>query len=175
LYQFEQLMISEMQHVSFLRLEGDEGDYFDGRKPSWGDSFTRFPLIREEAIQGGKAYAVGLYPACAFHMMRILEIALNTLAEELGVTFEHRNWQNILNDLEAAVREIDKSHDPHKKAKSHFYSGVALHFFFLKDAWRNYAMHVKEPWDQGRALSVMNHVSELTRALALDRPWDQRS
>lgn len=159
----------------YLRLEGDEGKYFAGKALSWGDAPTRFS-VQDEIDEGMKCYALGRYPASVFHMMRALEIGLNALADELGVTFEHRNWENVIADIEAELIRIEKAPnvppDPHRKERLHFYGEAARHFRFLKEAWRNYAMHVKETHDDGTARSVVLHVSEFMRQLAAKRPWE---
>src|SRR5258708_27237815 len=160
----------DMKRALYLRLEGEESDYYSGKKPDWGKALSAFD-IRDEVSEGTRSFGVGRYPAAAFHMMRVLEVGLNALAAELSVPYEHRNWENIINDIEARVREIDKSPDPHRKAKLHFYSAVAIHFRFLKDAWRNYVMHVKEPYSPATAHTTIRHVSEFMAQLAERRPW----
>lgn len=160
----------DMKRSVYLRLEGDESAFYEGTKPTWGNAFSVFD-IQQEAEEGARCYAVGRYPATAFHMMRVLEVGLNSLAAELQVDYEHKNWENVINEVESKLRQIDKSQDPDRKAKVHFYSEVALHFRFLKDAWRNYVMHVKERCTQSMAHSTLGHVSEMMGHLANKRPW----
>jgi hypothetical protein len=172
-YHFVSTMQSEMKLVRFLQLEGDEPAYFDVRKPAWGTASTRFPDIIDDAGEGGKCFALGRYTAAVFHMMRVLEIGLTALSDEVGATTKRPDWHNVVTEIENRIAAISTTQPlpPDWKAKAHFYAGLALHFRFLKDAWRNYVAHAKETYDAGTALSVLTHVSEFMQQLAKDRPW----
>lgn len=164
----------EMRGQTFLRLEADEPLYFDGKALDWGAARDLFP-IGDEVDEAAKCFALCRYPATVFHMMRVLEAGLNGLAGELSVPFEHANWENIINNIEARLQSMEKAPnsppDPHRKARLHFYGEAARHFRFLKEAWRNYAMHTKETYDKGTAFSVLHHTTEFMRQLAVKRPW----
>lgn len=175
-YELIRRITDEMRaSAMYLRLEGDEPKYFSGKALSWGDAPARF-VVQDEINEGMQCFALGRYPASVFHMMRVLEIGLNALAGELGVPFEHRNWENVIAAIEAELVRREKAPntppDPHRKARLHFYGESARHFRFLKEAWRNYAVHVKETYDHGTAQSVLQHVSEFIRQLATERPWE---
>lgn len=59
------------------------------------DVTAKFPSISLEAEEASKCYALGRSTACVFHLMRILELGLNSLAHSLGVSFQRRNaWRN---------------------------------------------------------------------------------
>jgi hypothetical protein len=54
-----------------------------------------------------------------------------------------------------------------KQKEQKFYSQAATQFMFLKDAWRNHIMHVRDvPYDEGRAFSIFDHVRQFMQALA---------
>jgi hypothetical protein len=61
---------------------------------------------------------------------------------------------------------MDSSFGLDWKDKQKFYSEAASQFMFLKEAWRNYAMHVGDVYDEGKALSVLTHVRVVMQALA---------
>ena len=165
----------DMARSVYLRLEDDEPKYYKGTKLDWGLARERFP-IADDADEGSKCFGLGRYPAAVFHMMRVLDIGLHALAEELEVPFSQHysaNWENIINDIEARTKQIPST-DPDRKLRLHFYSAAASHFFFVKEAWRNYVMHVKASHNQGSALMVMLGVSEFMKQLAAERPWTRR-
>jgi hypothetical protein len=61
---------------------------------------------------------------------------------------------------------MNASFGPDWKEQQRFYSQAATHFMFLKDAWRNHVMHIRDvPYDEGIALSVFGHVREFMQAL----------
>lgn len=125
---------------------------------------------RKEIQEAGRCYAAGRNTACVLHLMRVLEVGLNALAIKFGVPFEHTNWDNIITPIEKKIKEIEATPNhlkpPKWKDDRKFYSEVAAQFRFLKDAYRNYAMHVHETYDETDAREIYNHVSSVMRHLA---------
>ncbi len=78
--------------------------------------------------------------------MRVLECGLVELARYLQVSQadEPHNWGELINRIEARIRDIrnPKYNLPrdvtHKRVDL---EGLAVHFRFMKDAWRNFTMH----------------------------------
>jgi hypothetical protein len=126
-----------------------------------------FPSCVPEIQNAGNCYALEQYEASAFHSMKVLERGLGTLAKKFGVDFSHTNWHNVLEEVEKKIRKMDSSFGSDWKERQKFYSQAATQFMFLKDAWRNHVMHVRDlPYDEGRSHSVLGHVQEFMQALA---------
>jgi len=92
--------------------------------------------------------------------MRVLEHGLRKLAEAVNLTFDIQVWNTIIEQIENQIREIG-DHWPRSATKSDwmsFYSIAAKEFFHFKDGWRNYVSHGHDPYDEPRALSVLEHV-----------------
>ena len=100
------------------------------------------------------------------HLMRVLEVGLNTLARTLGVSFDRRNWENVINDCDAKIKTIGPSWGADWKDKQQFYAGAAKDFRYFKDAWRNHAMHYRERYDATEAKSILDHVKTFMVQLA---------
>jgi hypothetical protein len=99
--------------------------------------------------------------------MRVLERSLGVLALKFGVPFDHDNWHNIIEQLETKIRKMDAAtFGPDWKDKQKFYARAANQFMFFKDAWRNHVMHVRDVFDEGKALSVYTSVKGFMQALA---------
>jgi hypothetical protein len=45
--------------------------------------------------------------ACVFHLMRVLEIGLMHLAKDLNVTWNFREWQNVIDNLRQQISLIE--------------------------------------------------------------------
>ena len=110
-------------------------------------------------------FALEQNDACVFHLMRILERVLGTLAFKFNVPFERTNWHNIIEELEAKIRKMDSNFGPDWKDKQKLYAQAASQFMFFKDAWRNHVMHVRDVFDEGKALSVFNSVRGFMQVL----------
>lgn len=130
------------------------------------DVTAKFPSISLEAEEASKCHALGRNTACVFHLMRILELGLNSLARSLGVSFERRNWENIISDIESQIKKIGPTRGPSWKDEEQFYAGAALQFRYFKNAWRNHVMHIRDVYSQDKSREIMSHVKEFMSHLA---------
>jgi hypothetical protein len=130
-----------------------------------------FPGASSEIRNAGTCFATALYTASVFHSMRAAEIGLRSLAEATGVTFpfpiELADWQNQIEKVEAEIKQLAALPKSVKKDEDlSFYSEAATHFRYFKDAWRIRVSHARETYEEGQALSVLNHVREFFDVLA---------
>lgn len=68
---------------------------------------AQFGTCGNDIWMAGNCFALELYPACVFHLMRVLERALGVMAMKFAVPFEHTNWHAIIEQLESKVRKIN--------------------------------------------------------------------
>jgi hypothetical protein len=158
----------EMESHLFLVVDERFRDYYEQNAPLFGPLVAdKFMSANYEVEEAGKCFALDRHTACVAHLMRALEPALNSLAQALGVGFERTNWHNILDQIEKEIRRRNENkHDEQWKVDAKFYSEAATHFRFLKDAWRNYAMHLHDRYDRARAEVVFNNVRGFLQQLA---------
>jgi hypothetical protein len=52
-----------------------------------------------DMIEAGKCFALSQYPACVFHLMRILDAGLKLLGEQLGIQVKNHNWDEYKREL----------------------------------------------------------------------------
>jgi hypothetical protein len=101
--------------------------------------------------------------------MRALEIPLRCLAAQFGVSSDHANWQNIIEQTEKHVRNM--GNDPAKTAdwkdQQEFYSQACAQFMVFKDAWRNYTAHARTgKYDEQEARLIMESIKNFMQKLA---------
>lgn len=157
---------TELRKELVFRIADERRKYFEKVDLFGLQVNTAFPSCVAEITNAGNCYALEQNEASAFHSMKILERALGVLAKKFGVDFSHTNWHNVIEQTEKQIRNMDSSFGADWKEQQKFYSQAATHFMFLKDAWRNHIMHVRDVYDEGRALSILSHVRELMQALA---------
>lgn len=154
------------QHLFFYveKVKSEEyWEWVDGTK-AWRENFVH-PYL--ELASAAECYLFGKSVASVFHSMRALEIALQTLAKELNVPFEREQWEVLINNIEAAIKKIDGPHaGADWKKKRELYSEAALHFRYLKDAWRNHVMHVRYDYDDKAAKKIWEHASDFVADLS---------
>jgi hypothetical protein len=135
---------------------------------AWLPIFDSFPSVRYDSLEAFKCYAVGRNTACVFHLMRVLEIGLSSLAKHFGVSFQHANWERVINDIQKAIGEIDKA--PNRPTNwrddREFYSQCASHFRVIKDAWRNYTAHARGKYDADECSDILTGVRAFMQKLA---------
>ncbi len=162
----------ELSRNLFSYIEPEYAKYFRSVEeffvnPPFGSAVMfAFSSATRDTGLAGNSYAYGLNDACVFHLMRVLEKGLASLAAIFSEPFAHENWHNIIERIESKIRKMDSSWGSDWKEKQSFYSEVATQFMFFKDAWRNHVMHGRTDYDPDRAKSIYDHVCVFMQRLA---------
>jgi hypothetical protein len=100
--------------------------------------------------------------------MRILEYGLAALADDVGCTVAVGTWQNIIDQIESAIKPLGKTlpRGQEKNERLQFLSEAAKEMVYFKDGWRNYVSHNRATYDEHQARSVMEHVRAFMTALS---------
>lgn len=158
----------ELEENLFLWLSHEEAQYYSA-EPLFGEKVRSvFPSTSYDIVESGKCIALNRNTASVCHSMRVLEIGLRALATRLGVQYENKPWNYV---IEVADKKLIKIRGLRRKPRNwktdeKFYSEAIVHFRFLKDAWRNYSMHVYERYDPESARAIFNHVKSFMQHLA---------
>lgn len=137
------------------------------RRKMFGEKVEQsFPSTVKEIIGACNCFALEEWTASVFHCMRILECPLTLLAKKFGVPYERAEWHNMIEGIESKVRVIDQDYGVKWKDDQKFFGEAARHFMFLKNGWRNHVMHVRDEYDEGMALSILQHTKEFTSHLS---------
>src|SRR6266540_3846197 len=131
----------------------------------FGEDFkTKFPLANAEIIEAGNCFAFDRFTACAFHLMRSLEVALKALFNALGLppltTAGEKNWNGILRQIKDKL-ERDKTIPDHD-----FYDGAYAFLAAAKNPMRNSTMHVDVVYDEDGVRRVFDAVGAFMRHIA---------
>lgn len=137
--------------------------YFSG-EPLFGDAVEDgFPDVSYDVAEAGKCLALGRWTATVMHLMRVLEAGLEALAKHLNVP-SGENWNSVLNAIEGKLREVRRKVDGREEEQWAAEAGV--HLRFIKNAWRNHAMHPLERYDRERAVQIFENTRSFMRHLA---------
>ena len=158
---------SEMSMHLFLRVLPERSGFYEQPELFGPIVNDNFPSTAMDIKAAGSCLACNQGTACVMHLMRVLEVGLNALARELGVSFERREWENVINDLDKAIKAINGPHaGTDWRKRQQFYSEAATDFRYFKNAWRNYAMHAHEHYDASEARTIFDHVGAFMIHLA---------
>jgi hypothetical protein len=158
-------MLAELGSMLFRAIPKERAIYWEGWL-SGTDIGSKFHTSATELERAGRCYALGEATACVFHSMRALEPGLGALAEEFRVSAAHENWQNIINDIEAAIRELGKLPKNQQKLEDEKFFGAAVsHLYFVKNAWRNHVNHMRDSYSDGEAKKVLDRSKDFIESL----------
>jgi len=159
----------DLERELFLAVPAAFAPFYESAEPIFEVAVANaFPLASYDIAEAGKCHALHRSTACVFHLMRVLEIGLSTLAREFDVPADHTNWETIIAQTEKAISNLDKNP---KRAKNwrddrEFYSQCASHFRVMKDAWRNYTMHARGKYTEEEANDLLGNVRGFMQKLA---------
>lgn len=122
-----------------------------------------FPSIAYDVAEAAKCRSLGRWTACVMHVMRALETGLGALAIHFGLEGQG-NWNTVLNEIEVKARGVGKG--IHGKEAEQWAAEAGTHLRFIKNAWRNHAMHPLEKYDEERAVTIFDNARSFMQHLA---------
>lgn len=159
-------MLAEMKSISFRSVPPDRSRFCDPKWLSDTDIPNKFPISFIELQRSGDCYSLGQPTAAVFHSMRALESGLAALAEEFTIPHVQSNWQNLIEQIEAAIRKLGtQSKSQQKLDDEKFFGSAAAHLYFVKNAWRNHVSHMRESYSDGEALKILQNTYQYIESL----------
>lgn len=160
-------LYNELSTRLFLHVPSHRSEFYENDTLLSQGAKVAFPSADAELRLAGNCYAAGSATACVYHCMRALESGLKALADDVDVIAGVQNWQNVIDQIEAAIKaEGQKRNSPTKSARLQFLSEAAKEFSHFKDGWRNHVAHSRSVYGEAQALNVMNHVRSFFEALS---------
>jgi hypothetical protein len=144
----------EMQTVLFFHVPSAQAEFYD-KKELFGTKVSgRFPNLQSDIIEAGNCLALGRGTACVFHLMRVMESAVQEFGRVLGIlAVDTKNWQNILDEVNKAIKAL-----PSRNSITPALSEAAANLYSVKLAWRNEVMHPKATYTLDEAKDVFRQV-----------------
>lgn len=171
---FEELIhriSDEVEEYLFFGIPRERASFYKDAIEKFGqNTVNKFPSIRMEVEEAGKCYATGRYTACAFHLMRVIEVGLRALGKSLNdpTLDPSRNpsWEAILKKCDIELQKPFQDRIPEWRTDPEFFNNATANLRAVKDAWRNPTMHIEHIYDEEKSLDLFNKVSSFMRYLA---------
>ena len=169
------ILKDELSQRKFLFIPPPEDKSIRKSRPFGRAVYDAFPSARAELTNAGTAFAVELYTASVFHLMRATEIAMRALCNDRGIIavkgapVEMAQWNDIITELDGVSTQIGswpKTMGTIKSQAQEFYNGAASAFRGIKDQWRNHVAHMRTDYNRPRAEEAMDNVRTLMQTLA---------
>lgn len=91
---------------------------------------------------------------------------MTLFAAEFGVT-KFNNWNSALNELEEAVRDrANATRRPNWADEKDYFTDMIPFLYTVKNAWRNYTMHLKMRHSDEKAREIMSAVRSFMQRAA---------
>lgn len=120
-----------------------------------------FPKASAEISEAAKCLALQRPTATVFHLMRAMELAVQKIADNLGIVLVERVWGNLLSDIDKEIKKM-----PRNELRNNW-SAIHTHLYHVKQAWRNDTMHPKTTYTEQEAeavfIAVKSFMVELTK------------
>jgi hypothetical protein len=172
----------ELSLVTLLALNAREQEWYEPPKPPFGPDFeAKFASAAQELDEALKCLALGRSTASVFHLMRLMEVGLNALADCLGaVSFirgNDRNWGNILKGAKDAMEAKTKGALWTNAADKDFFAESHASLDAVRVAWRNTTMHVERTYTPDQAEHVLGAVKGFMQNLSsrMDEKGDPKA
>jgi len=162
------LFESELKDRQFMFLEPGRSRYFTNPLREFGDDAARkLPDCRFDMIEAGKCFALERPTACVFHLYRVVEGALRTLAVAVGVNpktpTKSKLWQPLADEIRAAV----SASKPSTQAESRIKTArlLALDRFENVRDTRNASAHPDDQYTDEEARETFTHIVAFIKQL----------
>lgn len=152
-------VIDELGDRLFLALPPESASYYDQKQPLFGgDVESKFPQMSEDIAEAGKCLALNRSTAAVFHLMRVMEIAVQTFGTKIGIALaSEKMWQNTLDEVNKAIKGLNP-----KAPLTQAYAATASHLYNVKVCWRNPTMHPKQTYTPEEARKIFDAVKTFT-------------
>ncbi len=130
---------------------------------------TGFPEAQYDAFEAGHCFAFARFSACVYHLMRLAEHGLVSVAASLNVPEEKlaKGWDGCIQGIEAAIKVISSTKptsDWQDQVKK--YSDLSAWFTTIKTGWRNPSSHVPRIYSEDSASGMFSAVCALFEHLS---------
>ncbi len=159
-------MHDELKSRVFLFVPPLEARFYNRKEPFGLKVSQKFAKAITDIENAGDCIAVGMSTAAVFHLMRVMERAVQKLGKRIGVKLVgEKNWQNILDEINKAIKNMPDSPSSAKKKKASL-AAASANLFNVKLAWRNPVMHPKESYSPEEAVEIYETTQRFMEHLA---------
>jgi hypothetical protein len=154
----------DLAWVKFFYVERAKTDEYEKMVPGQTGAVAElfgdpWPVAAAQLDHARRCYIADEFTASVFHSMRAAEKVLSTVAQSLGVESRRANWQNVIEGIESAAKDLDRlPKGDDKEQKQAFYGEIAMQLRCIKNAWRNHVMHARRDYTEEQAREIWWHV-----------------
>ncbi len=156
----------ELSSLVVFCLEVEKLRYFEPADPLFGQEVAdKLPLAIPDIQDAGKCLSFAQGTATVFHLMRVMEAALKSLATLLGIPYAP-SWESYITQIETKITAKHKTKSVKWKTDEPFYRDILGDLQAIKIAWRNPTMHIVRRYSPDEAEDIFRTVCTFLKRLA---------
>jgi hypothetical protein len=160
----------EMETRLLLFIPANRVELYSGHDLFGPEVSRKFPNAARDIAEAGKCVALGRNAAAVFHLMRVMEAALRSIARSLTDPSldpaRNPSWENILKKCDRELAKPIAERSAQWRSNDAFFSTAIANLRAVKNAWRNPTMHVEKTYSDEEALEIWNAVKGFVRHIA---------
>jgi hypothetical protein len=159
-------MDAELKGKLLMYIPSEKLPYYTQKELFGNMVETKIPSVSSDIAEAGRCIALGRYTATVFHLMRVMEAGVRSLANELSATFNPKDpWGKILGAVDDAIKTLPAATSQEKDYQSACRQ-VSASLHAVKDAWRNPTMHdIERSYTEEEAQEIWGCVKAFMRRL----------
>jgi hypothetical protein len=164
-------MRDELKSRAFLAVRSDNVSFFEEPKHLLGqDVWTKYRSAHYDIEEAGKCFALARYTASVFHLMRVVELAVNATRVCLGIPDSakpsEKAWGKILGAIRTEKDKRNGAKSWKSPADADFFDGAYVLLDAVKEAWRDPTMHIESKYTEDEARRVFVAMNSFMSKLA---------
>lgn len=162
----------DMQTALFFHVPFALREFYKPKALFGQEVANRFPRANYDIEEAGTCYAFGRSTACVFHLMRVMEIGVQTFGRLLGVEFpEDKEWGKILSIASGKIEQEKEARPLHGRDPEIVdWCDIHSHLTAVGIGCRNQFMHPKATCTMEEAKDLIALVGSFMRTLAKRTP-----
>jgi hypothetical protein len=155
----------DLRNRKFFTIAPEKSSYYENPTLFGPVVATKFIKLTDEIRRAGTCFALDQPTACVFHLMRVMELAVQRFASRLGVPIntQRDTWDHIMSAINGKIRNMPRR-TPAEQRRHDNCAAISGHLNTVRVAWRNPTMHPKKSYDLQEAKDVLDSTGAFLRS-----------
>lgn len=166
LEELRERIIQSLEDSAVYCVAPNRVDYINNPSAIFGaEVYAKFADVSYDMAEAALSLGMSRNTACVFHLMRVMEYAVQKIGDRLSATIVDKNnqtleWGIIIANIMAKVEAMPKGDERNELSAT-----VSL-LYHVKQSWRNSTMHPKQTYTDDEAVAVFAATKSFLNDLA---------
>ncbi len=138
-----QSLATELETRTFVPVAADRARFYRDPMKDWEEATERFPETITDIEESSRCLALGLYTACVFHSIQVVEHGLIALGQFMKLEDPKSGFTAVANGLQRIKDTKYPDLDDFERKHFAFFEQMHGSVHAMKDAWRNKVTHAQ--------------------------------